>query len=421
MRPNPLRALERLRNVYHRRSGAEKLALLRVLQRARLGSAREVARLHELLSFMHAYPDDSPTLACVQRLLKGFARRADLRAQREGLENSGIAGTAIRYPFFWPSARWLAREWPRHLTLDRLDRAADRAIGALFGVRSGFDALDRIRLRSPTDAVTFIRLVERMPGDAFAREAFYDAIEPVLELRPARDTPSRTLAWHRVGPIFWQRAALDRARPDVRAEIGRAPRRVRAVSVREGARLVDLARTAMVTRSRDLDAFAYGDPRAVRIVEDGAGLAFALIGLIPERRKADADTWGALTLKNGVPVGYMELGVAGRHVEIAFNTFPAFRDGEAARMFARTLAMLHRVFGVATFGIDPYQLGRGNPEAIESGAWWFYYKLGLRPRAAAAKRLARRELERWGADRSYRSSAATLGKLALWPLTYRYH
>lgn len=421
MRPNPLRALERLRNVYHRRSGPEKLALLRVLERTRLGTAPEVERLHEMLCFLRAYPDDARTLARVQRMLKGFARRADLRAQGEGLENSGIAGTAIRYPFFWPSARWLAREWPRHLTLDRLDRTADRAIGALFGVRSGFDVLERIRARSLTDAVTFIRLVERMPGDAFAREAFYDAIEPVLELRPGRDSPSRTLAWHRVGPVLWQRVALDSARPDVRAEIGRAPRRVRAVSVREGALLIDLARAAMVTRSRDLDAFAYGDPRAVRIIEDGAGLAFALIGLIPERRKADADTWGALMLKNGVPVGYMELGVTGRHVEIAFNTFPAFRDGEAARVFARALAMLHRVFRAATFGIDPYQLGRGNREAIESGAWWFYYKLGLRPRAAAAKRLARRELERWRADRSYRSSAATLAKLALWPLTYRYH
>ena len=421
MRPNPLRALERLRNVYHLRSGPEKLALLRVLQRARLGTAREAVRLHEMLCFLCAYPDDARTLASVQRMLKGFARRADVRAQRDALESSGIAGTAIRYPFFWPSARWLAREWPRHLTLDRLDAAADRAIGKLFCVRSGFAALDRIRPRGLTDAVHFLRLVDAMPGDSFAKESFYDAIEPVLELRSGRHTPSRTLAWYRVGPAFWQREALDRERPDVRAEIGRAPRRVRAVSVGEGARLVDLARAAMVTRSRDLDAFAYGDPRTVRIVEDGAGLAFALIGLVPERRRANSDTWGALTLKNGVPIGYMELGIAGRHVEIAFNTFPAFRDGEAARVFARTLAMLHRVFCTRSFGIDPYQLGRGNPEAIDSGAWWFYYKLGLRPRAAAAKRLARRELARWRADRSYWSSAATLGKLALWPLTYRYH
>ncbi|MGH8673872.1 MAG: hypothetical protein ACREVG_06140, partial [Burkholderiales bacterium] len=386
-----------------------------------LRTAAEVERLHEMLCFMRAYPDDARTLASVNRMLKRFAQRADLRKHRDALENSGIAGCAIRFPFFWPTARWLARNWPQQLTLDRLDRAADAAIGKLFGFRSGFAALDRIRPRVLTDAVFFIRLLERMPGGSFSQEAFYDAIEPVLELRAGRGTPNRTLAWHRTGAVCWQHAPIERARPDVATEIRRLPRRVRRVAPREGARLVDLARAAMATRSRDLDAFAYGDPATVRVVEDDRGLAFALIGMIDERRKADADVYGAVTLKNGVPVGYMDLAFTGSHVEISFNTFSTYRDGEAARIFARTLAMARRVFGSATFGIGPYALGQGNREAIDSGAWWFYYRLGLRPRAAAAKRLARRELAHWRADRGYRSSRATLEKLARWPLYYRYH
>ena len=177
----------------------------------------------------------------------------------------------------------------------------------------------------------------------------------------------------------------------------------------------------MATRSRDLDAFAYGDPHDVRIVEEARGLAFALIGLIAERRKPDADVYGAVTLHNGVPIGYMDLVIAAEQVEISFNTFSTYRDGEAARIFARTLAMARRVFGSNVFRIGPYALGDRNPEAIDSGAWWFYYKLGLRPRAAAARRLARRELKRWRADRSYRSSRKALEALARWPLYYRYH
>ena len=143
--------------------------------------------------------------------------------------------------------------------------------------------------------------------------------------------------------------------------------------------------------------------------------------MIEERRKPHADTYGALTLRNGVPLGYMELDVRGSHVEIAFNTFPTYRGGEAAQLFARTLAMMRYVFGSRTFGIAPYQLGEGNREAIDSGAWWFYYKLGLRPRVAAAQLLARRELKRWRADRFHRSSRSTLEALARWPLYYRYH
>ena len=421
MRSDPLRALENLRNVFHEHSGREKRLLMRILERTRLRTAGEVERLHEMLLFIRAYPDDSSTLACASRMLRAFDRRADLRRHADALENSGIAGTAIRFPFYWPTALWLARKWPRLLTLDRLDRAADRTIGKLFGVRSGFAAIDRIRPRALTDAVCFVRLVERMPGGSFSQEAFYDKIEPVLELRAGRATPSRTRAWHRTGPVHWQRAPLERRRPDVADELRGLPRRVRRIAPREGARVLTLARVQMVTRSRDLDAFAYGDPRQVRIVEDAQGLAFALIGMIAERHRTDATVYGALTLRNGVPIGYMDLVFAGKEVEISFNTFSTFRDGEAARVFVRTLAMLRRVFAARLFRIGPYALGEGNSEAIDSGAWWFYYKLGLRPRDPAARRLARRELKRWNADRSYRSTRATLEALARWPLYYRYH
>ena len=421
MKPDPLRALEKLRNVFHKTSGREKRIHMGRLARTRLRSAAEVERLHEILCFVRAYPDDAHTLAAASRMLRAFARRADLRRHADELENTGIAGTAIRFPFFWPTARRLARKWPRLLTLDRLDRAADRAIGKLFGVRSGFAVLDRIRPRKLSDAVCFIQLVERMPGGSFSHEAFYDAIEPVLELRAGAGTPNRTFAWHGGAAPGWQRAPLGGTRPDIEGEIRRRPARVRRVGAREGARVVELGRTTMATRSRDLDAFAYGDPTGVRIVEDAPGLSFALVGMIEERRNPHADTYGALTLRNGVPLGYMELEVRGSHVEIAFNTFPTYRGGEAAQLFARALAMLRHVFGSRTFGIAPYQLGEGNREAIDSGAWWFYYKLGLRPRAAAARLLARRELKRWRADRFHRSSRSTLEALARWPLYYRYH
>ena len=421
MRPDPLRALEKLRNVHHAESGREKDILLQVLERTRLRSAAEVERLHEILCFLRAYPDDARTLARVSRMLRRFAHRVDLRRYADALENTGIAGTAIRFPFFWPTAVWLARNWPRQLTIDRLDRAADQAIGRLFGLRSGFAALDRIRPRTLADAVHFIQLVERMPGSSFSHEAFYAAIEPVLELRAGRDTPSRTLAWLTVGAPYWQRTPLERARPDLREEMRRPPRRVRRLAPRDGAHVVDLGRVTMATRSRDLDAFAYGDPQRVQIVEDAQGLAFALVGMIAERHKPGVATYGALTLKNGVPIGYMDLVLTGTQVEISFNTFSTYRDGEAAHIFARTLAMARRVFGSETFVIGPYALGHGNREAIDSGAWWFYYKIGLRPRAPAARRLARGELRRWRTDRAYRSSRARLEALACWPLYYLYY
>jgi hypothetical protein len=168
----------------------------------------------------------------------------------------------------------------------------------------------------------------------------------------------------------------------------------------------------MLTRSRDLDAFAYGNARDVRVVDDGGGLGFALIGVIPERRALIAATYGYLILRNGVPIGYGEAFVTGRSAAMTFNIFASFRGAEAAYTFARTLAMVRHVFCAESFSLDPYQLGKGNDEAIASGAWWFYYLLGFRPLTVDARRVLRRELVRRRADPAHRSNAASLRALA---------
>src|SRR6185295_11735683 len=121
---------------------------------------------------------------------------------------------------------------------------------------------------------------------------------------------------------------------------------------------------------------AYGNPRDVRIVDDGAGFGFAVIGTLPERRTLIPAIYGYLGMKNGVPVAYGEVFAVGRFASITFNVFETFRGGEAARIFGRLLAMAHRLFGAESFSLEPYQVGRDNDEAIASGAWWFYYKLG---------------------------------------------
>jgi hypothetical protein len=422
-----LATLERIRDDYRAGSGARKRALLGELARARLRTAGQVSRLHEALCFLRAYPDDARVAARVERMLRGFARRADLARHRAALAGSGIAGTTIRYRFFWPTARWLAHRWPAQLRLDRNDLAAgDNIAGALPQLVTppeaewlrerepeGYDALDALRGRA-TDAAWLVRGVEAMPGDTFTREAFYDGLDPSCALVPGRDTPSRTLDRHAPAPATFRATPLRRARPDLRAEILRPPRAVRIVGREVGERVVALARSAMVTRSRDLDAFAYGDARDVRIVDDGDGLAFALVGVLPERRTLLAAVYGALTLQNGVPVGYSQLDVIAGTAAVSFNTFPTFRGGEAAYAFARLLALSRHLFGATSFSIEPYQLGVGNKEGIESGAWWFYYKLGFRPRAAEARRIVSREVARMRANARHRSSSATLRRLAEW-------
>jgi hypothetical protein len=321
-------------------------------------------------------------------------------------------------------ARWLARRWPERLHLeaaeddDRLKAALPLLVtwaetAAIKKSDQGARAILERICGEETAATFLLNRMEAMPGDDFTREALHDGIDSEYRLDPGPGGPSRTLAKHDTKvPIVFQRSALRRERPDVATELARPPLEVRAASPAEARRLIDLACEAMVTRSRDLEVFLYGDPNDVRMVIDHDGLAFAVIGFLPERRLLMRAGYGLLTLKNGVPIGYVQADALFRSAEIAFNTFDTFRGGESAWVFVRLLAVVNHLFGAPSFSIEPYQLGHENEEGLESGAWWFYYKLGFRPADPKIKRLAARELERMKRDPDHRSNRKILARLA---------
>jgi hypothetical protein len=431
MAATALGTLERLRDRFDTGSTRRKLRCLRILARARLARAGQVQRLHEALCFLRAYPDSIEVWRRVVAMLQRFERRADLRAHRDALAYTGIAGTPLWFPYFYPTARWLAGRWPTKLVLDRTDVAAGASIAAqppalltvveAHGLREarlgGFAALDAVR-GGETDATFLVRRVAALAADERTREAYYDAINPSCELQPGRDTPSRTrAAWPGVRPVF-RTGPLQRARPDLAQALRTPPHALRAATAREARAVIELARGTLATRRRDLDAFAYANAHDVWWIDEADGLRFALIGMAPDRRAVVPAVYGGLTLQNGVPVGYHQSDLVGRAAAVSFNTFETFRGAEAARAFARLLAALAHGFGARTFSVDPYQLGKGNDEGLASGAWWFYAKLGFRPRTRAGAALARRELGRAERSPRHRSDPGTLARLAEHPLFF---
>jgi hypothetical protein len=73
---------------------------------------------------------------------------------------------------------------------------------------------------------------------------------------------------------------------------------------------------------------------------------------------------------------------------------------------------MRQLLGVTVVSIDPYQIGHENEEGIESGAFWFYRKLGFHPVKHELMKLTEREETRVARNSAYRTSAAMLRKLA---------
>jgi hypothetical protein len=200
-------------------------------------------------------------------------------------------------------------------------------------------------------------------------------------------------------------------RPDLRVEGRHRPARIREASAAEARELIALAHESMVTRERDLDAFASADERDVRIVDWERGLQFACLGVRPSRRFLLEAVYGFLVLQNGIPIGYALASALFGSSEIAFNLFETFRGGQTAWTYARLVATVRALFRSDTFVVYPFQLGHENDEGLHSGAWWFYYKLGFRPREPGLAPVIDRELARIARDASHRTSLSTLRRL----------
>jgi hypothetical protein len=98
-----------------------------------------------------------------------------------------------------------------------------------------------------------------------------------------------------------------------------------------------------------------------------------------------------------VPIGYVLSSALNNSVEVAYNVFDTWRGYEAAHIYGRLLAMMRHLFGAEAFMVPPYQLGHDNDEGLKSGAWWFYQKLGFRPREPRISALMKREQTRMAA------------------------
>lgn len=437
------RLLSKLEEAKTRRPDrGETARLLRSFERQEVFDAGHLVRLHEAALFLRAYPHDRRVLAAAERLLSSFPQRVARFAENGGdlssfedPEVAGIAGTKITTSYSYDVVRWLAARFPRSVRLDW----------------EGYARADRLRALFPR----FLPLLEE--------EALEDANVPYLEwLRAAQPDPDRDLHWllaalarlreHRDEraerfealevPIVWDlgygrvtRTRLrSRCRPadvffhpeplvsrrevSLERELASAPLPVRRLTRREGAAFLEHARESTALRYREYYNFTYGNPASVRSARVGRGVEIFLVGLERGRRLPLRAGFSAFVEKNGVPVGYFEGLPFFDRLEVGFNVYYTFREGESAWIFSKFLHLVRQVLGVTSFSIDPYQIGFENEEGIESGAFWFYRKLGFRPTDPGVARLLAREERAMAADPKHRSTRQTLRRLVKGSLLY---
>ncbi len=406
-----------------------RLELLTRLETARVAEAAALLRLHETLCFLQAYPDDAEVLARVDGALAAFPQRVARLGPgaRRRLHDSGIAEATLDYPFGYPMARWLGRRFPRETEVawnrfeevERLDETlsllASAAEGDAFS-EGGMGWRRWLRVakggRRMTDLQLLLEIFERTGLPDETRDWLWESLALPVLWRPRGPGASRTLARVAGAPGFFHAEGLRRAAVPLAPALSGPLPALRRAPPALAETLIDAARVAMATRQRELHAFSHPNPDDVLLVDAGRGLRLAFFGIAPGFRLPLEGYYAFLALKNGVPVSYGGGWELFGTLDFAINVFASFRQGESALLATELLRAYRRIFGMRTIVVDRYQLGHESMEALRSGSFYFYHRLGFRPRAAAVLRVLEREEARLAADRGYRSPIPVLRRLA---------
>ena len=387
----------------------------------RLRTPRQLLDYHDDLLFLCAFPHSLESRRAAIEQLDTFALRwrglGELQRRAAG---SGIAGTMSRPPLAWPVAQaWIPQE---DIDIDWADLADASAFDALVGQLLG--AVERESYESG-DYTTraWIALASR-PGERAAawlvREASTRTPPRFLEAWDAAQVPlrwaladsPRSATHARLGLTPVLRRSFRRLEQPLAAHVAVPLDEVRLLTRAQAAPVIDLARSALAVRGREVHAMNHPNRAEVYLVDLGEGVRLALLGAAPEQRLSLEANYGYLLVSNGVPIGYGGVSPLYRQANTGINVFDAFRGSEATFLWAQTLRAFRTLFGVRRFVINGYQFGAGNSEAIASGAYWFYYRLGFRPGLAEDADLAEQEAARLRRHPAERTSAAVLRRLA---------
>jgi hypothetical protein len=409
--------LDLWKNRFDSASSAPLEELLRRIARHRFRDPQSLIRLHETLLFLRAYPRNTAVARLADEILFAFHGRigSDLEPF-EDPEVSGIAGTSLTAVFSYEVARSLAERYPRAVEIawdryDEPDRMGNVLCRLLPMLREDYPVEAHVPfdqwLKQAAGSKSLAWLLERTSAQQF------ESMQVPLTWNLGDSRNSRSRLRLPVRDLYLHREPLLRRNQiSLEHEMKSPPLPVRRLAKVEALRIMNIILDTSAMRYRELYGFSHPEESAIFHAAAGRGVDIYFFGVPPGWRLPLRAYHAGMFFKNGVPAGYVELLSLFDRAEIGFNLYYTFREGESAWLYARLLRLFHQVLGVTCFSVDPYQIGHENSEAVDSGAFWFYRKLGFRATTPEVARMVEREESRIAKTPGYRSSRRTLERLA---------
>lgn len=384
---------------------------------------------HEVLLFLCAYPWNAKVMQLaaeeLQRLSQIINKHHSNHRWQYTLSGSGLPFTELRCQYSRELVSWLINEFPGEIQPAEAE-ASPETIKQIFQVllpgvefekstHGELNTWNRVRMLSGhyhniAALKWLLKIFYQKKWPLLIKDQLYDNLHIYLKWMLKEGIHNRSFnRWPYITNIYYHTSFKKRVSSH---SIIRQPLEKPVVlSGQQKSELVSVAKISLAFYYRETDPFTYADLSAVELFDMGRGLQIALLPMQAQRRLSLESYIGFMAFKNGVPVSYGGGWIFGHRCKIGVNIYPPFRGGESAWIFCQVLRLYYQQYTIHRFVVKPYQFGKGNPEGLKSGAFWFYYKLGFRPVNERIKTIAANEWKKIKENRSYRTSLNILRSL----------
>lgn len=420
----PFIELQKVLTLFDQTSTEAKISWLEKCSQQKLNSVKLINAYHDQLLFLSAYAENKQIFRLTQDELNRLSDALiQLSAQKkEQLSNSGMPFTEIQGTYSFVLMQWLIKNFPNSVSIHSFDETGVHPkellkyrLNEMEFECIGNDTLSKTKwiqlvsgFKKPKDQLKWLlKEFEMLNIDTVFKEQLFESLKLYIRINPADIRFSRSYGTVPIKEHYFHTKGLLK-KFDEQALINQKLPAPLKLSNEEKQVYLDKARVALLLLNRETDPITYGEAKDCLVYNLEHGLTIALYCIQPALRLSVESYIGFMMFKNGYPMSYGGAWLFGQRSLIGINIFEAFRGGESAFVFAQLLRTYSQAFGATQFEVEPYQFGKGNPEGIKSGAFWFYYRFGFRPIDTKLAQLAEQEASKIAANKGYRTDYETL-------------
>lgn len=381
-------------------------------------------QFHQLLMAMMAYPSSKALLDVVtstmQKLLLHLEKNVVLQNKLIG---TGLLHTVVECNFSYAKILYATQKFPNqisiHSTSSNLEtqKSILKLLLPLVEYSKIFAGEKDLKYRisqfhsskTQTDLEWLLQLIQQSNLDTKTQAIIYNQLGIFIQWKVSDSLCSVSFLRGAPLPIYYHTKPLDKKinLQDVIQQ--KLPTPVK-LSDKDKERITDAAKMTLFYLYRETEPFTNANKDDITLFQLDKGISIALFGSTNDKRYSLESYIGYLVFKNNIPASYGGGWIFGERSQFGINILESFRGGESGLIICELLRVYHQHYGATRFVVKPYQFGLHNPEAIKTGAFWFYYKLGFRPENKELRELALEEEKQKPINPNYKSATATLKK-----------